>query len=42
VVKTEELAETFGVLKTAGLKGEDLRKALLKAVDAKYGVGELL
>ncbi len=42
VVKDEGLAETFGVLKTAGLKGEDLRKALLKAVDAKYGVGELL
>jgi hypothetical protein len=42
VVKDEELAETFGVLKTTGLKGEDLRKALLKAVDAKYGVGELL
>jgi hypothetical protein len=42
VVKDEELAETFGVLKPAGLKGEDLRKALLKAVDAKYGVGELL
>ncbi len=42
VVKDEELAQTFGVLKTAGLKGEDLRKALLKAIDAKYGVGELL
>jgi hypothetical protein len=42
VVKDEELTETFGVLKTTGLKGEDLRKALLKAVDAKYGVGELL
>ena len=42
VVKDEELTETVGVLKTTGLKGEDLRKALLKAVDAKYGVGELL
>ena len=42
VVKDEELTEAFGVLKTAELKAEDLRKALLKAVDAKYGVGELL
>ncbi len=42
VVKDEELAQTFGALKTTELKGEDLRKALLKAVDAKYGVGELL
>ena len=36
------MAETFGALKTEELKGEDLRKALLKAIDAKYGVGELL
>ncbi len=42
VVKDEELAGSFGVLKSAGLKGEDLRKALLKDVDDKYGVGELL
>ena len=42
VVKDEELTETFVASKTSGLKGEDLRKALLKAVDAKYGVGELL
>jgi hypothetical protein len=42
VVKNEELAQTFGALKTTELKGEDLRIALLKALDAKYGVGELL
>ncbi len=42
VVKDQEVMETFRALKTAGLKGEDLRKALLKAVDAKYGVGDLL
>lgn len=37
-----ELAEAFGTLKIDGLNGEDLRKALLKAIDAKYGVGDLL
>lgn len=42
VLKDEELAEAVGNLKADGLKGEDLRKALLKAIDAKYGVGELL
>jgi predicted transcriptional regulator len=42
VCKDSELAEAFGSYKTEALKGEDLRKALLKAVDAKYGVGELL
>jgi DNA-binding Lrp family transcriptional regulator len=42
VCKDSELAEAFGALKTEALKGEDLRKALSKAVDAKYGVGELL
>jgi hypothetical protein len=42
VCKDPELAEAFGALKMEQLKGEDLRKALLKAVDAKYGVGELL
>jgi hypothetical protein len=38
----EELAQAFGTLKTSGLKAEDLRKTLLKAIDAQYGVGELL
>ena len=42
VCKDSELTEAFGALKAEGLKGEDLRKALLKAVDDKYGVGELL
>jgi Mn-dependent DtxR family transcriptional regulator len=42
VCKDLELAEAFGALKTEGLKGEELRKALLNAIDAKYGVGDLL
>ena len=42
VCRDSELAEAFGAVKAEGLKGEDLRRALLKAVDAKYGVGELL
>ncbi len=42
VLKDSELAEAVGNLKADGLKGEDLRKALLKAIDIKYGVGELL
>jgi predicted transcriptional regulator len=42
VLKASELAEDVGVLKAEGLKGEDLRKALLKAIDARYGIGELL
>jgi predicted transcriptional regulator len=42
VCKDEELAEAFGAVKAEELKGEGLRKALLKAIDAKYGVGELL
>jgi hypothetical protein len=40
--KDLELAEAFVVLKTEELKGEDLRNALLKAIDAKYGVGDLI
>jgi len=42
VVKDSELAEQIGQLKSAELKGEDLRKAMLKAIDAKYGVDEML
>jgi hypothetical protein len=42
VCKDAELADAFGILKAEDLKGEDLRKALLKAIDFKYGVGELL
>lgn len=42
VLKGPELAEVVKNLKTKELKGEPLRKALLKAIDAKYGVGDLL
>jgi predicted transcriptional regulator len=42
VCKDEALAKAFGTLKSDELKGEDLRKELLNAIDAKYGVGELL
>jgi len=42
VYKDSELAETFGALKTKELKGEDLRKELLKAIDEKYGVVDLI
>ena len=42
VCKDLELADAFGALKTDELKGEELRKALLSAIDAKYGVGDLL
>jgi hypothetical protein len=42
VCKDSELAKAFGVLKIDGLMGEELRKALLQAIDAKYGVGDLL
>ena len=41
VCKDFELAQAFAALKTDGLRGEDLRKALLKAMDSKYGIGEL-
>lgn len=41
VLKDSELAEAVGNLKANRLKGEDLRKALLEATDAKYGLGEL-
>lgn len=42
VVQDSELASDVGSLKTESLQGEVLRKAILKAIDAKYGVGELL
>lgn len=41
VCKDVELAGAFAALKTEELKGEPLRKALLKAIDARYGIGEL-
>jgi predicted transcriptional regulator len=42
VCKDVELAEAFGTLKSESLTGEELRRALLKAIDDRYGVGELL
>jgi predicted transcriptional regulator len=41
VCKDEDLAKSFETSKSEELKGEDLRKALLQAIDAKYGVREL-
>ena len=37
-----ELANMVKGLKAAGLKGEELREALLKTLDAKYGIQDLL
>jgi predicted transcriptional regulator len=42
VLKDGELAGAVASLRTAELKGEELRKAMLNAIDSKYGVGELL
>jgi DNA-binding Lrp family transcriptional regulator len=42
VCKDVELAEAFGTLKSENLMGEELRRVLLKAIDDRYGVGELL
>jgi len=41
-VNDSELSETIGGLRTEELKSETLRKAILKAIDDKYGAGELL
>ena len=41
VLKDSDLTEAIGNLKTDELKGEDLRKELLKVIDAKYGIEEL-
>ena len=35
-------AEEIGGLKADGLKGEDLRVQILKLLDSKYGIKELL
>lgn len=40
--KDAALASEIGGVKAAGLKGEDLRKEILKVFDAKYGIPELL
>ncbi len=42
ILYDKELAVETAKFKTKGLKGEELRKALLKTIDTKYGVGELL
>ncbi len=38
----KELSDEVDELEGYGLSGEELRKALLKVIDARYGVGELL
>ena len=40
--KEPELAEEIGGVKAAWLKGEELRAELLKVLNAKYGIQELL
>ena len=42
VVNDAELENAFSVLKAQNLNGEELRKALLKVMDEKYSVSELL
>ena len=42
VAGDKELAVEIGAFKASELKSEELRKALLKAIDTHYGVGELL
>ncbi len=42
VIGDEALASGIARLKASGLNGEELRKALLKTIDDRYGVGELL
>ncbi len=42
ILKDDELATDFANIKAANLKGEELRKALLKAIDNKYGINEFL
>ena len=37
-----ELADKIGAVKTNGLKGEELRAELLKVLDAKYFIQEML
>ncbi len=40
--KEAELTSEFERVKAADLKGEDLRKELLKVIDARFGIQELL
>jgi predicted transcriptional regulator len=41
-IKDSELAYNFGTLKATSLKGEELREELLKTLDSKYCIQELL
>jgi predicted transcriptional regulator len=40
--KESEFAQEVGVVKEAGFTGEELRAELLKVLDAKYGIQDLL
>jgi predicted transcriptional regulator len=42
VLGDSQLAEEVGNLKELKLNGEELRKDLIKTIDARYGVGDLL
>jgi hypothetical protein len=42
ILTDKELAAEIAAFKAEALSGEELRKALLKAIDAHYGVGELV
>lgn len=42
VCEDADLADVFAKLKSAGVKGEELRKALLRAIDERYGVKDLI
>ncbi len=42
VLGDSELAEEIGNLKELKLNGEELRRDLIKTIDARYGVGDLL
>lgn len=42
VLNDKEIANEVTALKTKSFQGEKLRKALLKAIDTKYGIGDLL
>jgi predicted transcriptional regulator len=40
--KEGQLAEQIGCIETVGFKGEDLRRELLKLLETKYGIQELM
>jgi hypothetical protein len=42
VIGDKELADEVAGFKASKIYGEELRKLLLRAIDARYGVGELL